>query len=73
MEGPVDRYVISKSLNKRIGCDGPVTAQIAEAKLLEEMRAAGLKPDVDFELVKKPRPQSRAKRGSPKRRDYTGR
>jgi hypothetical protein len=73
MGGPIDRYVISKSLHKRIGCDGPISQQYAEAELLQELKAAGLVPDVDFELAKKPLPQPRAKRGRPKRRDYRGR
>jgi hypothetical protein len=58
----IDRYVVSKSRQVRIPCDGPLTAQIERAQLEESMKAAGREPDVEIEYLKKP-PQARAGAG----------
>ncbi len=52
----VDRYVVSKSRKVRIGCDGPLTAEIERTKLEESMKAAGQEPDVEIEYLKKAAP-----------------
>jgi hypothetical protein len=59
----IDRYVVSKSLGKRISCDGPLTAQIAECELLEALRTARQQPDVEIEYVKRPLPRARPDAG----------
>jgi len=55
----VDRYVVSKSRMVRIPCDGPLDAQMAGGKLEDEMKAAGLQPDVENEYPKKQIPRAR--------------
>jgi hypothetical protein len=51
----IDRDVVSKSLMVRIPCDGPLTAQVQRSKLENEMKAAGMQPDVEIEFRKEPR------------------
>lgn len=58
-----DRFVVSRSRMVRIPCDGPVTAQIARCKLEQEMKAAGVEPDVEIELPEKPLLRARASAG----------
>ena len=53
----IDRYVVSKRWMKRIGCDGPLTAQVERLRLENEMEAAGEQPDVDIEYLT-PRPRA---------------
>jgi hypothetical protein len=53
----IDRYVVSKLWRKRIGCDGPLTAQVQRLKLENEMEAAGEQPDVNIEYLT-PRPRA---------------
>jgi len=55
----VDYCVVSKSRMVRIPCDGPLTAQLERLKLKKEMEAAGLRPDVEIEIAKKPIPRAR--------------
>lgn len=56
----VSYFVVSPSRQVRIPCDGPLDAQHAKQKLEEEMKHAGLLPDVEIkvEAPKKPLPRA---------------
>ena len=57
----IDRFVVSKSRDIRIPCDGPVTANMHRSKLELALLAEGYKlEELDFEIerVKPPRPRA---------------
>jgi hypothetical protein len=57
------RYVVSKTLGKRIPCDGPLDVQVERLKLEAALKEAGKELDVEVQFVKPARTKSRSDAG----------